>query len=62
MAGIGDLVTHLVANTAGFQQGFAKGQSIAKTGVAGITSAIAPDRLSGPRKKTCGRCKNLKPC
>jgi hypothetical protein len=42
MAGIGDLVTHLVANTAGFQQGFAKGQSIAKTGVAGITSAIAP--------------------
>jgi hypothetical protein len=42
MAGIGDLVTHLVANTAGFQQGFAKGQSIAKTGVAGITSALAP--------------------
>jgi hypothetical protein len=42
MAGIGDLVTHLVANTAGFQQGFARGQSIAKTGVAGITSAIAP--------------------
>jgi hypothetical protein len=42
MSGIGDLVTHLVANTAGFQQGFAKGQSIAKTGVAGITSAIAP--------------------
>jgi hypothetical protein len=35
-------VTHLVANTSGFQQGFAKGQSIAKTGVAGITSAIAP--------------------
>lgn len=40
--GLGDLVTHLVANTAGFQQGFSAAQGIAKSGVAGITSALAP--------------------
>lgn len=42
MSSIGDLVAHLTVNTAGFQQGFAKAQTIASRGVSSVTSAIAP--------------------
>lgn len=43
MSSVGDLVAYLTVNTVGFQQGFAKAQSIAKTGTASIvTSSIAP--------------------